>query len=231
LIVVAAVADYQQVRSVGLSLLFWVMLSVGLIGVFAEVWRFIRRRIQARDRAFLQKVVDSPERTIAVIEELIRAYSASWRATTLHAKLAADNLKPRVLYFRQIEGDLGALIDIGAQEGVTVDTPLLAYEVEPASDVAVEVPLCVMMVSHVQAQGNLTQARVVYPLGDRSYWTAVRKALRRQRQVEAPRNLVVPRIPAQLSGLSDEGFGSIIYHLEQVRGSLWAGVRASSSEV
>jgi hypothetical protein len=231
LILVSLVGGYLRIRDAGLTLLFWSIVIPGLLGTSVEAWVFISRRIRLRDRERIQQLVQAPEVKISVIEELIGLFSGALKATTLHARMTADNLKPRVVAFLYVEGDLGALLDIGAREGVEVGTPLLAYKVDPDGEFPAEFLLCCMRVTYVQAWSNLAQARIVYQVvEDRGYWADVRKDLRHHTRVPAPRNLLVPHIQDEISGMSSETLRSLISHLEQVRNSLRASMHTSQFE-
>jgi hypothetical protein len=230
---VSLVGAYLRFQQAGLTPLFWIFLIVGLCGASIGGWRLARRTLRLRDSQRIRRLVESPEVKIPVVEALIGTYSAALKASSLSSRLAASNLRPRIIAFLDIEGQLGAILNIGANEAMEVGTPLLVYRVDAEAErdvnvvggLVVESILCSLTVSYVQVTSNLAQALVRQQLGDRGYWATVRKELRQQRRVTPPRNMVVPHTPQEIVGLSTESLKSIITHLDQVRRSLMVSVR------
>lgn len=233
LTILSLIGAYLRLAQAGLTRLFWLFLIVGLSAAFITGWRFLRQQRRLRESQRILRLVRYPEVKISAIQELIDTFSAARKATSLAAELAAAHRTAKILAFLYVEGQLGALLDIGAREQLEVGTPLLAYrkDFHPKEAYGVETMLCLLSVTHIQTDRKLAQAHVQERLGDRKYWTAVRKTLRKDPRVQAPPNRIVPFVPPVLSHLPPDALLSIITHLKQVRSSLRASVDTSLPSV
>jgi hypothetical protein len=165
----------------------------------------------------------SPEHRSQAINGVVADLAGILRAKALAERLG-NGQQARVLAFLYLEGRLGALLNIGAQEGVEPGTPLLIYRVDSASadGLPVESLLGLLFVTYVQAGSNCSHARVQEHIGDTSYWMALRKLLRRQPRVAPPANFVLPSVPRELGELSSVDLTSVVNVLGMVGRSLAA---------
>jgi hypothetical protein len=229
---ISAIAAYAQIKEAGLTLYFLLLAFVALSAGIVSAARFGKKRDRLRKRLLIQQLLRSPETKLPVVEDLIGTFSAALKAQSLVARLN-EGRQAKMLAFLNVEGQLGALLDIGARENLEVGTPLLALRVDPDTNGGdfVESLLCSLTVTYVQVSGNLAQARVLHQAGSPSYWTGVRKDLRQAQRVRPPANFVRPLVPRELSGLSRESLLSIVTQLESVRHSLRESLELSRRQV
>ena len=160
---------------------------------------------------------------LELMDELIADFVAIQKARNVEDRLRGGDKRARVVAILRVEGHVGVLLNIGAEHGLAVGTPLAVLLTESIDGHPVERPLCVVSVTLVQGDGKCAQAQVT-SRADEVYWKSVEAKLRQER-VTPPSNIVVPYVPVGLEELSTASVATLIRHLQKVRESLARGRR------
>jgi len=142
------------------------------------------------------------EYRLEIIENLVSQFSQYEKAKRLAANLQRDI---RIVQLRRFhDSSTGAILNIGREEDVEIDTPFQAYKIDTLTSdgVAIEEPLGVFVVTHVQTEGSICQAALVDGSSAADFWENVKARLDQGVHPQVPRNKVLPYVPTSLAQLS-----------------------------
>ena len=156
------------------------------------------------------------EYRVEIIEDLVSQFSRYEKAKRLAGNLQHDI---RIVQFRRFhDSSTGAILNIGKEENVEIDTPFQAYKIDTLTTdgVPIEEPLGIFVVTHVQTEGNICQAALLDGSSAADFWEDITARLDEGVHSEVPRNKVVPYVPTSLARLPLDTIREILVFLTAI---------------
>lgn len=221
--VVSLGAAFLAVKETPYRTWFIVLLLLSVVATIALIlfnsYRINRALYAAKQEIESQLLALADQRAeyrLEIIENLVSQFSQYEKAKRLGANLQRD---ARIVQLRRFhDSSTGAILNVGKEENVEIDTPFQAYKIDTLTSdgVPIEERLGIFVVTHVQTEGNICQAALLDGSSAADFWEDVTARLDEGVHPEVPRNKVVPYVPTRLAHLPLDTIREILVFLTAI---------------